>query len=302
MSTPDHSQPGSPDQHMPALAAEFVQTCKAAGINLDFQLRTLPFVDKYLAGVRLEAQQLTAAKDAETQALITKNASAIGAYLGEVIRRETGGLWYEHEGSPALDVGEQQVDPVATVMQLFDNSRADFGDVKIETTKQYCEWVCRMQRQWLDETVLGNYESMAALRTSMTPDAKLAGLLLAQSQLAVQNARIKWAESLDFTADSLDAIERMLGKMHNLAKYAAPGAGPTEDHISSAATLWGIYIGEVIRRHYGGQWAMSEDGALSLAVGESQVHPIAKARNRIANGPTENIRYYFAAIAKVLQG
>ena len=67
MSTPDQSQPSGPDQHMPALAAEFVQTCKGAGINLDFQLRTLPFVDKYLAGVRLESQQLAAAKDPEVR-------------------------------------------------------------------------------------------------------------------------------------------------------------------------------------------------------------------------------------------
>jgi hypothetical protein len=302
MSNPDQAQPNGPEQHMPALAAEFVETCKAAGINLDFQLRTLPFVDKYLAGVRLETEQLAAAKDPSGAALVTKNATWIGAYLGEVIRRETGGLWYEHEGSPALDVGEQQVDPVATVLQLFEKSRADFGDVKIETTKQYCEWVCRMQRQWIDHMVLGHYDSMAALRTSMTRDAKLAGVLLAHSQLAVQNARLKWAESLNFKADSLDAIERMLGKMHNLAKFAPPGAGPTEDQISSAATLWGVYVGEVIRRHYGGQWGMGEDSILSLAVGETQIFPIAKARKRIVDGPAENIRYYFASVTKLLQG
>ena len=302
MSTPDQSQPSGPDQNMPALAAEFVETCKAAGLNLDFQLRTLPFVDKYLAGVRLETQQLASANDAEATALVTRNATWIGAYLGEVIRRETGGLWYEHEGNPALDVGEQQVDPVATVLQLFEKSRADFGDVKIETTKQYCEWVCRMQRQWLDHMVLGHYDSVAALRTSMSRDAKLAGLLLAQSQPAVQNARLKWAESLDFRSDSLDTIERMLGKMHDLAKAAAPGTGPSDEQISAASTLWGVYIGEVIRRHYGGQWATEEDGTLSLSVGEAQISPIAKARKRIVDGPAENIRYYFSSVAKLLQG
>jgi hypothetical protein len=287
---------------MPALAAEFVETCKAAGINLDFQLRTLPFVDKYLAGVRLEREQLASANDPGGAPLVARNAAWIGAYLGEVIRRETGGLWYEHDGSPALDVGEHQVDPVATVQLLFEKNRADFGDVKIETTKQYCEWVCRMHRQWLDHMVLGHYDSMAALRTSMTRDAKLAGVLLAHSQLAVQNARLKWAESLNFKADSLDAIERMLGKMHNLAKFAAPGAGPTDEQLAAAATLWGVYIGEVIRRHYGGQWALGEDNILTLAVGEAQLFPVAKARKRIVDGPAENIRYYFSSVAKLLQG
>ena len=104
--------------------------------------------------------------------------------VGEVIRRETGGIWYEHEGKPALDVGEAQVDPLAAVTQMFEKGRAQFGDVKIETTKQFCEWVIRMQRQWLDRTLLGTYDSMATLRTSMTTDAKLAGVLVAQSTTA----------------------------------------------------------------------------------------------------------------------
>ncbi len=302
MSTDEQTPQTGIDKYMPALAAEFVQTCYDAGIKLDFQPRTLPFVDKYLAGARLETGKLVAAKDPQALALYKKNALWIAAYVGEVIRRETGGIWYEHEGNPALDIGEHQVDPLAAVMQLFESGVAQFGDVRIDTTKQFCEWVCRLQRQWLEQILLGKYESMAALRTSMTPDAKLAGLLVVQSQTAVQNARIKWTESLDFTPDSLEAIERMLGKMHNLAKFAAPGEGPSDDQIAAAAKLWGIYVGEVIRRHYGGQWSLDGDGVLALSVGEAQVFPVGKARKRIVDGPAENIRYYFSAMAKVLQG
>jgi len=94
---------------MAALAAEFVQVCKNAAVNLDFQPRTLPLVDKYLAAARPEAQQ---------------RAKAVAAYVGEVIRRETGGLWYEHEGNPALDLGEHQIDPVAFVTLLLDKGSA----------------------------------------------------------------------------------------------------------------------------------------------------------------------------------
>ena len=287
MSTDDNSPQTGLDDYLPALAAEFVQTCKTAGINLDFQPRTLPFVDKYMAANRQDQEKL---------------ATPVAAYLGEVIRRETGAVWYEHEGKPALDVGEHQVDPLAVVQLLFASGRAQFGDVKIESTKQYCEWVVRMQRQWLERTLLGTADSMATLRTSMTTDAKLAGVLVAQSQAAIQTAKLKWAESLDYTPDSLDAIERMLGKMHNLSKYAAAGQAPGEEHLATASKIWGIYIGEVIRRHYGGQWSLAEDGVLSLLIGEAQIYPIAKARKRIVDGPTENIRYYFSSMEKVLQG
>jgi hypothetical protein len=272
---------------MAALAEEFVQVCKAAAVNLDFQPRTLPLVDKYLAASRPEAQQ---------------RAKAVAAYVGEVIRRETGGFWYEHEGNPALDVGEHQIDPVAFVALLLDKRSAQFGDVRIAGTKQYCEWVCRLQRQWLDGALLGTYESMAALRTSMTPDAKLAGALVAQSQSAVHAARLKWNESLDFTGDSLEAVERILGKIHNAGRYGSGGAAPSEEELVAASKMWGTYIGEVIRRHYGGQWSQSEDGGLALLIGEATAYPVAKARKRIVDGASDNIRYYFSSMLKLLQG
>jgi hypothetical protein len=273
-------------EHLAALAAEFVQAGKDAGLNLDFQPRTLPFVDKFMAANRGSHDNL---------------AMPAGAYVGEVIRRETGGLWYEHEGKPALDVGEHQVDPIATIGELFEKGRAQFGEMKIDTCKQYCEWIVRMQRQWLEATLLGTADSMATLRTSMTTDAKLAGVMVAQCQQAIQSGRLTWGESLDFTPDSLDGVERVLGKMHNHFKYAA-GAAPTDEQLNGTARTWGIYVGEVIRRHYGGQWSAAEDGTLTLAVGEATISPIAKARKRIVDGPTENIRYYFASMTKVLQG
>src|SRR5262245_58147237 len=130
--TSEHTPEAGLDAYAAGLAAEFVQNRKNAGVNLDFQLRTLPFVDKFLTGDRPQAQQLT---------------KEIAAYLGEVIRKETGGNWYEHEGNPALDIGEHQVDPFAAVELLLEKGRAQFGDVKIESTKQYAAWVCRLYRQ-----------------------------------------------------------------------------------------------------------------------------------------------------------
>jgi hypothetical protein len=287
MTTTDEQRPDAGlDAQMAALAAEFVQACKDTGLNLDFQPRTLPLVDKYMAGATEKSAD---------------RAKPIAAYVGEVIRRETGGAWYEHEGSPALDVGQHQVDPLAAVTQLFERGRAQFGNVRVETTKQFCEWVCGLQRQWLERTLLGTYESMAALRTSMAQDAKLAGLLVAQSQTAVLTAKLKAGETLDYSPDSLEAIERILGKLHNAFRFGSVDP-PGDAEIAAAAKVWGIYTGEVIRRHYGGQWSIGADDTLSLSIGETQVFPIAKARKRIIDGPGENIRYYFSAMLKVLEG
>ncbi len=50
-------------ESMPAQAAEFAQVCKTNGIALDYLLRTLPLVDRFLNGKRGELQQLTANQD-----------------------------------------------------------------------------------------------------------------------------------------------------------------------------------------------------------------------------------------------
>lgn len=271
---------------MSSLAAEFVQGCKTAGINLDYQPRTLPLVDKYMAANRQNRDSL---------------AKPLAAYVGEVIRRETGGRWYEHQGAPALDVGEHQVDPEAAIISLFHVGSAQFGTVRIDTTKQYCEWVVRMQRQWLDRMLLGAYQNMADLRTSMTPDAKLAGALVAQSQAAVHTAKMQWQETLDFTPDSLDALERILAKVHNTVKFGNIDARPSADEIEHMAKLWGLYAGEVIRRYYGGVWSVAEDSEYLLSTGEARLFPVAKMRKRINDGSSDNIRVYFSSVARILR-
>ena len=295
---PDSSaEPKMADQ-MPALAAEFVEACKKNGVNLDYQPRTLPLVDKFLNGKRTELQQLIAKQDPRAGELKASVAASITGYLGEVIRKETGGSWYDFDDRPMLNVGDYQADPLPIVNALLQTGQARDGDVAIGSTKAYCEMISRMKRVWLDGTVIGTYESMAALRTSMTPDAKLAGTIVAQSQLAIQTAKLTFDESLDFSSDSLDQVERIMSKLHKQA--TEPGADKlTEQQISELSTVWGIYVGEVIRRYYGGQWALV-GGVPDLALGGKNASPIDKVRKRINGGPMDNLKYYFTSIMKVL--
>lgn len=286
---------------MPILAEEFVQAGKNAGIVLDYKPRTLPLADKFLNSLRTEMKALVAAKDSQASALYMKNMMWITAYLGEVIRRETGGVWFESDKLLLVDVGaDQHAHPLAIVTSLFDHGRALVGGVNVESTKAYCELITRAQQQWLDRTLLGSYESMASLRTSMAPDAKTAGLLVGQAQMAVATAKLKWLEALDFTPDSLDAVERILGRLHDLHIQAPPGQGASDEQIAAMSKVWGVYVGEVLRRHYGGQWRIGDDKVLELHIGEATVFPAGKVRKRIVDGPADNIRFYFTAMAKVL--
>jgi hypothetical protein len=255
----------------------------------------LPLVDRLVGGVRKEVQQLTANKDPQAMDLVLQHTGPITAYLGEVIRRETGGTWYDFDGRPMIETGEHQADPQPIVQAILETGRANEGDVSLDSLKAYCDLVCRMQRVWLEGTVLGTYESMAALRTSITTDAKLAGIVVAQSQAAVKIAKLTFSESLDFSAESLEGLERIMGALHKQAKQAPLSA----DHLAEQSKLWGIYVGEVIRRYYGGQWSMI-DGSPDLTLGGKTASPLAKVRKRIVDGPMDNLKYYFQSIMKVL--
>lgn len=281
---------------MPARAAEFAEACKAKGLALDFLPRTLPFVDRVLTAARTELQQMILAKDPKARDQFKTQALGITAYVGEVIRRETGGAWYDFENRPLLNVGDYATDPMAIVIALFEGPKAHEGDVVIETMKGYCELICRMQRLWLDGTLIGTYESMTALRTSMTPDAKLAGWVVGQAQGAVKNAKMTWDESLDFSDSSLDAIERILSALHTRHKAEA-----SEENATVESQMWGAYLGEVIRRRFGGQWSMAADGRYQLALAGWTAYPVDKVRKRIIDGSMDNVRVYFGAIPKAMQ-
>ena len=270
----------SVSEQMPALAQEFAQACKAKGIALDFLPRTLPLVDRLIKTVPASTSP-----------------KAITAYLGEVIARETGAFWYDFDDRPFLNVGDYQADPLTAVTALFERGRAQEGDVAIDSTKAYCDLICRMQRLWLDGTVLATYESMSALRNSMTPDARLAGWLVGQSQLAVKAAKMQWQESLDFSADSLDAVERILSAIHARSQKTPL----TEQALDEASKMWGAYLGEVIRRRYGGQWSTSADGVLQIDLSGTSPQPVVKLRKRIVDGASDNIRVYFFAIPKAMR-
>ena len=299
MSNPGSSEPNTAES-MPALAADFVAACKTKGVSLDYLPRTLPLVDKLMNATRTEAQQLTAKKDLDgADRLVAAQAPGVAAYLGEVIRRETGASWYDFDGRPMLNVGDYQADPGPIVADLLATGRALDGDVPVESLKGYCDMISRMQRVWLDGTILGTYESMTALRTAITPDAKLAGSIVSLSQQAVKTGKMTYNEALDFSSDSLEGVERIMVALHKQAKEAPADQRLTEEQITELSKLWGTYVGEVIRRYYGGQWSIV-DGTPDLALGGKQASPLAKTRKRIVDGPMENLKYYFQSIMKVL--
>ncbi len=93
-----HSQSGSDDAPPPSAVTELAASCvrfvaTRYGVALDFQPETLPLVDQYVRDGRPDA-----AEHPETIPLL---AASVGAYLGEVMRRQFGAFWFaegDHAG------------------------------------------------------------------------------------------------------------------------------------------------------------------------------------------------------------
>lgn len=77
------------------------------------------------------------------------------------------------------------------------------------------------------------------------------------------------------------------------------GAGESDDYSQVALAL-GAYIGEVIRRRWGGKWENPGQGA-RLRVGSEDLNPCGLAYFRVTRCH-DNLREYFERVAKKLEG
>lgn len=128
-------------------------------------------------------------------------------------------------------------------------------------------------------------------------------MMKAYSEDAV-NLAGEFEKELDFSEDSLKKVEDILeiyyksipkGFINRLFNK-----GPTQDEIIQVAKVWGGYIGEVMRQHFGGEWSaedlFGEKNVIVLNVGETKIFPVAKAYKRIMIGKEDDIYFYYKVL------
>ena len=129
--------------------------------------------------------------------------------------------------------------------------------------------------------------------TSFQPDPKIAEDAAAYSQEAVGLADRILGVTLDWSEDSVRQVEQVLGWLHE----DMPRTRPSDDVIWAFARAFGSYVGEVARRHHGGEWGTVYMGGESFPglqkAGGRLCWPWARAYKRITNGPEDNIWHYY---------
>ena len=130
------------------------------------------------------------------------------------------------------------------------------------------------------------------------PDAhnSVLDMALACAEQAVSAARQHRA-NLDYSEGSLRDVEAILGKLAE-----APIAGD----LTEICKMWGSYLGEVVRRRFGGEWSIEtypgkQFATLTLSVGGNKLFPSMKVHRRLTQGADENIWSFYEMVKARLE-
>ena len=131
------------------------------------------------------------------------------------------------------------------------------------------------------------------LESSQFPD--LGAMMEGYARAAAELGRSEFKQKLDFTSDSIDALDEIL---------VLVGESP-ELELDFEVRLWGSYLGEVLRRRYAGAWEMTQypGGAVAvpaIEVRSSWLFPLMKVYRRLTVGDEEDLRAFYAMVTERL--
>ncbi len=131
------------------------------------------------------------------------------------------------------------------------------------------------------------------LESTAFPD--LGAMMEGYAQAAVELARTEFERELDYTSDSVDALDDLL---------VVVGESPEKD-LDFEVRLWGSYLGEVLRRRYAGGWEMTQYPGGTVAVPAvdvrgSRLFPLMKVYRRLTAGEEEDLRSFYTMVTERL--
>ena len=133
---------------------------------------------------------------------------------------------------------------------------------------------------------------------SFEQDAGVMQIAEAYSLDAVDLAARNFSITLDWSEASIRQVERILGLLHDDMSQSKP----SEDAVWTFAKAFGSYIGEVLRRHHGGEWGNINMNGQSFPglrqSGGGLIWPWSKANKRLTNGPEDNVWDYYNVVVE----
>jgi hypothetical protein len=136
-------------------------------------------------------------------------------------------------------------------------------------------------------------------------DEKLAERMAALAEGAVKLAREDYETELDYSEESLQRVEEILGRL-----YLDIPRGwrrifhkrPSAKQLEAMCQLFGAYIGEVARRRWDGQWHTDTTfgrPVAGLSVLGGDIYPVNKVYKRLMDGEGDSVWAYYQMLKQV---
>ncbi len=152
----------------------------------------------------------------------------------------------------------------------------------------------------------------------MTGDAETAGMaemgqiMADAAAAAVEEAQAAHRVTLDYTEESVRNVERILGRLYaaghpaGLARLARRRPATPARDVTREAFVYGAYLGEVIRRRWGGAWqdqvTTEPYEPFAIQAGHVTVFPVNKALKRLTNGREDDVWFFCQRVGAYLGG
>jgi hypothetical protein len=107
---------------------------------------------------------------------------------------------------------------------------------------------------------------------------------------------------LDYSENSVMELETILTQ---LARRMASGESSPED-VGETCKMWGSYLGEVVRRRFGGEWSIEtypgkQFATLTLSVGATKLFPTMKIHRRLTQGEDDSVWAFYRMVKSRLE-
>ncbi len=127
-----------------------------------------------------------------------------------------------------------------------------------------------------------------------------------EAMSAAAQSAVDFAQNFDITLDysesSIEKVDYIVGGLHDSLERDRP----PKKEVERLYTMMGAYIGEVIKRRWGGKWGWESklhpgQKLLTLTAAGIEMWPQAKVHKRLTEGPHENVWWYFQTFKKQVE-
>jgi hypothetical protein len=121
------------------------------------------------------------------------------------------------------------------------------------------------------------------------------------AERAVALAR-EFRAQLDYSENSVMEVETILAAL----SQDLPVSKPSDDDVSEICKVWGSYLGEVVRRRFGGKWSIEtypgkQFATLTLNTNGNKLFPSIKVHRRLTEGEGDNVWNFYRMVKDKLQ-